>query len=85
MQELISLFKKTYQTPDSYEETIKYSEILTDLQKEIIIKVNLERYVKTSLTNNMFRYAKISERDDGAWYDLLKDVSIKSQDNVDIS
>ena len=84
-KELISLFKKTYQTPDSYEETIKYSEILTDLQKEIIIKVNLERYVKTSLTNNMFRYAKISERDDGAWYDLLKDVSIKSQDNVDIS
>lgn len=70
-KELISLFKKTYMIPDPD------GEIHTDLEKELIIKVNLERYVKTSLKNNMFRYAKISERDDGAWYDLLKEVSIR--------
>lgn len=69
-KELISLFKKTYMMPDPD------GEMHTELEKELIIKVNLERYVKTSLTNNMFRYAKISERDDGAWYDLLKEVSI---------
>lgn len=74
VRELISLFKKTYMIPDPD------GEMHTELEKELIIKVNLERYVKTSLTNNMFRYAKISERDDGAWYDLLKEVSITTDD-----
>lgn len=72
-KELISLFKKTYMMPDPD------GEIHTELEKALIIKVNLEHYVKTSLKNNMFRYAKISERDDGAWYDLLKEVSITDE------
>ena len=79
VKELISLFKKTYMRPDPD------GEIHTELEKELIIKVNLERYVKMSLTNNMFRYAKISERDDGAWYDLLKEVSITTEDVTDNS
>jgi len=71
-KELIALFKKTYMLPDPDDE------IHSELEKELTIKVNLERYVKESLRNNMFRYAKISERDDGTWYDLLKEVSVKS-------
>lgn len=77
-KELIALFKKTYMSTDPDDD------IHTDLEKELIIKVNLERYVKESLKKNMFRCAKISERDDGAWYDLLKDVSIMEDKAVDI-
>lgn len=76
-KELIALFKKTYMMPDPD------GEIHTELEKELIIKVNLERYVKNSLINNMFRYAKISERDDGSWYDLLKEVSIREKHATD--
>lgn len=76
-KQLISLFKKTYMTPDPD------GEMHTELEKELIIKVNLEHYVKTSLINNMFRYAKISERDDGTWYNLLKEVSLIPDDMVD--
>lgn len=74
---LIALFKKTYMFPDTE------NEIHTELEKSLIIKVNLERYVKESLTRNMFRYAKISNRDDEAWYKLLKEVSIKDNTNED--
>lgn len=76
-KELISLFKKTYMMPDPDDEEH------TELEKELIMKVNLERYVKESLTKNMFRYAKISERDDGAWYKLLKEVSIIDEEETD--
>lgn len=77
VKQLISLFKKTYMMPDPD------GEMHTELEKELIIKVNLEHYVKTSLINNMFRYAKISERDDGTWYSLLKEVSLMPEDVAD--
>lgn len=75
---LIALFKKNYLTQG--EEFENQSE----LEKQLIIKVNLERYIKESLKRNMFRYAKISNRDDEAWYKLLKEVSIIDADDVHI-
>ncbi len=70
VKDFIALFKKTYMADDPA------GDMHTELEKELIIKVNFERYVKNSLKNNLFRYAKISERDDDFWYDLLKEVSI---------
>lgn len=43
VKELISLFKKTYMMPDPD------GEIHTELEKALIIKVNLEHYVKQAL------------------------------------
>jgi len=76
---LIALFKKTYMPSDPNDE------IHSEFEKEIIIKVNLEYYVKESLTRNMFRYAKISNRDDESWYKLLKEVSIVNSDGTSVS
>lgn len=67
---LIALFKKIYIGPE--DETSLH----TELEKELIIRVNLEHYVKQSLEKNMFRCAKISNQDDETWYKLLKEVSI---------
>ena len=69
-KELIALFKNLYLSTNSE------TEDLSELQKQLNIKVNLERYIKKSLESNMFRYGKISNRDDEAWYKLLKEVSI---------
>ena len=69
VKSLISLFQKLYVSVDDKEKP-------TELEKELMIKVNLERYVKESLKRNMFRYAQISNRDDDDWYKLLKKVSI---------
>lgn len=69
-KELIALFKSLYLSSTSEKEE------LSELQKQLNIKVNLERYIKKSLESNMFRYGKISNRDDEAWYKLLKEVSI---------
>lgn len=74
---LIALFKKNYLAPN------EGSESQTELEKQLMIKVNLERYIKESLKRNMFRYAKISNRDDEAWYKLLKEVSIIDNNDED--
>lgn len=71
VKELIALFKKTYMENDNIA-------LHNEKEKELIMKVNLEYYVKTSLTNNMFRYGKISDRDDGGWFDILEKTSIKN-------
>lgn len=68
--DLIRLFKNLYLASG------EYSESLTELQKAITIKANLERYIKKSLERNMFRYGKISNRDDDEWYHALKEVAI---------
>lgn len=70
-QEMIDLFNRLYMSPENSNgrELIE----LSDLQKAITIKANLERYIKNSLKKNMFRYGKISNRDDDEWYHLLKD------------
>ena len=32
----------------------------------------MEKYIKESLKNNMYRYGKVSDRDDDDWYHLIK-------------
>ena len=49
----------------------------SEYQKSIIVRSTLERYIKKSLERNMFRYGKISERDDDEWYHAIKAASIK--------
>ena len=41
-------------------------------QKKAVIQSTVERAVLRNLTRNAFRYAKISEEDDDAWYHLIK-------------
>lgn len=64
--ELIRLFQTLYVTPG------EYKEFISDSQKNITIKANLERYIRKSLERNIFRYGKISNRDDDDWYHALK-------------
>lgn len=72
---LIALFKKLYINSEEAFEN------MTEHEKYLMIKVNLEKYIKDSLKRNMFRSAKISNLDDEAWYKLLKEVSIFESDN----
>ena len=44
----------------------------TQDQKKAVIQSTVERAVLRNLTRNAFRYAKISEEDDDAWYHLIK-------------
>ena len=48
----------------------------SEYQKSIVVRSTLERYIKKSLERNMFRYGKISERDDDEWYHGIKSASI---------
>ena len=41
-------------------------------QKKAVIRSTVERAVRGNLIRNAFRYAKISEEDDDAWYHLIK-------------
>ena len=41
-------------------------------QKKAVIRSTLERAVRKNLERNAFRYAKISEEDDDAWYHCIK-------------
>lgn len=68
-EQMVRLFKNLYLNPNPEDDG------LTDLQKVITIKANLERYIRRSLERNMFRYGKISNRDDDEWYHLLKEVA----------
>ena len=70
-EEMIRNFKALY--VDSEEP----NQNLTEHQKSIVVQSTLERYIKKSLERNMFRVAKISERDDDEWYHAIKAASIK--------
>ena len=48
-------------------------------QKKAVIRSTVERAVRANLIRNAFRYAKISEEDDDAWYHLIK-ASTKSEE-----
>ena len=48
----------------------------SEYQKSVIIQSNLERYIRKSLERNMFRYGKISERDDDDWYHSIRRASV---------
>lgn len=41
-------------------------------QKKAVIRSTLERAVRKNIERNAFRYAKISEEDDDAWYHCIK-------------
>ena len=51
---------------------------LSDRQKSVIVRSNLELFMKKSLENNIFRYGKISDDDDDDWYHIIKS-SIKEE------
>lgn len=69
-EEMIQNFKTLY--VDSEETKQGFSEY----QKSIVVRSTLERYIKKSLERNMFRYGKISNRDDDEWYHAIKAASI---------
>lgn len=73
-EEMIRNFKTLYL--NSEESKQEFSEY----QKSIIVRSALERFVKKSLERNMFRYGKVSERDDDEWYHAIKVASINSSD-----
>lgn len=66
VDELISTFKNLYMESGSI------SASLTEFQKKVALTADLERFARKSLENNMFRIAKISNRDDDAWYHGLR-------------
>ena len=53
----------------------------SEYQKSIVVRSTLERYIKKSLERNMFRYGKISERDDDEWYHTIKTASINESES----
>ncbi|MBQ9934374.1 MAG: helix-turn-helix transcriptional regulator [Lachnospiraceae bacterium] len=71
-EELIATFKKLYvDTNGAYGD-------LTEFQKQMMIKADLEHYVRNSIRNNMFRVGKISNMDDDTWYHGLKEAFLES-------
>ncbi len=48
----------------------------SEYQKSIVVKSTLERFIKKSLERNVFRYGKISARDDDEWYHAIKAASV---------
>ena len=73
--EMIRNFKALY--VDADESKPGFSEY----QKSIVVRSTLERYIKKSLERNMFRYGKISERDDDEWYHTIKTASINESES----
>ena len=69
-EEMIRNFKTLY--VDSEES----GQVFSEYQKSIVVRSTLERYIKKSLERNMFRYGKISERDDDEWYHTIKTASM---------
>lgn len=76
IKNLIVMFKNTYLTTDST------TSLLSDYQKELMLKAYLEDNIKKIITRNMDRCAKASERDDSSWYKLVKEESIKYQEKL---
>lgn len=71
--EMIDLFNRLYMAPK--DRNGRQTTELSDWQKTVMVKANLERYINESLKRNMFQYGKISNRDDDEWYHLLKEVT----------
>lgn len=65
--ELVKTFKSLYVDKGSDESD------QSELQKLITVRANMERYIRESLENNLFRYAKISNRDDDDFYHWIVD------------
>ena len=69
-QDLIRNFKALYLGTDSTMQGF------SEYQKEIIIQSGRERSIRKILERNVFRYGKISGRDDDEWYHAIKAASI---------
>ena len=74
-KEIIKLFKHYY--IDNGNGTDMFS----DYQKELIMKVYIEDTMKKIIERNMYRSKKVSERDDSAWYQIIKNEK-KKYDNA---
>ncbi len=74
-EEMIQNFKALYVDSEASKQGF------SEYQKSIVIRSTLERYIKKSLERNMFRYGKISERDDDEWYHAIKTASISDSGN----
>ena len=64
--EMIQTFKTLYMEDNESNKTF------SEYHKTIFIRSILERQIKKNLERNMFRYAKISGRDDDSWYHAIK-------------
>lgn len=71
-EEMIKTFKTLYVDEGSPRQQF------SDYQKSIVVQSTLERCIRKSLQRNMFRYGKISERDDDDWYHCIKEASINN-------
>lgn len=73
-EEMVQTFKTLYAEPEQSQEGF------SDYQKSIMVQSTLERFIKKSLERNMFRYGKISARDDDEWYHAIKGASTKDSE-----
>lgn len=76
VKNLIAMFKNTYLVNNSS------NSVFTDYQKELMLKANLEDSIKRIITRNLDRYAKASQRDDNAWYKIVKEEGLKYQEDT---
>lgn len=60
---LINIIKKQYENRDT---------TISDYQRDIMVKGAISAYVKEVVDANLFRVAKISNKDDDSWYHQLK-------------
>lgn len=58
-------------------------DVLTDEQKIMVVDSILEKCIRTSMNKNVFRYGKISNRDDDQWYHVLKAATMKDEDTIE--
>lgn len=74
-KDIIKLFKHYYI------DNANGTDIFSDYQKELIMKVYIEDTMKKIIERNMYRSKKVSERDDSAWYQIIKSEK-KKYDNA---
>lgn len=74
---LLQKFKDLYLTPGN-----PYNSY-SDFDKELVITGNIDFVLKELLKKNLFRYGKISNRDDDDWYHFIKEVINNPEDTDD--
>ena len=66
IEDVVSLFKRLYLADN------ELSNSLSETQKENLIENNLKFHFNEIIEANMFRFGKISNRDDDEFYQLIK-------------
>lgn len=69
-EEMIRNFKALYVDSETSDQGF------SEYQKSVVVRSTLERFIRKSLERNMFRYGKVSERDDDEWYHAIKVTSV---------